>query len=179
MRKLICSMSLALLVLSVVAINATTAAVNNTTPSGGFRPMNSSSFWGNSGGRSLRHARDYSQGFQAYAHGAQTIAPQLAQQEEVGVGQNIAAAQKQFGEVRKATTDKAALASLDVIDQQLAAAVKAHAKMHEMCQMQTIDGTGTMKCCADVDAALAKAIAAHEALMKQIGEAPATPVAGK
>ena len=48
--------------------------------------------------------------------------------------------------------------------------------MHEMCKMETIDGVGTMKCCDEVDAALAKAISEHKNLMKLL-ESQATPVA--
>ena len=48
--------------------------------------------------------------------------------------------------------------------------------MHEMCNMATIDAAGTMKCCEDVDAALAKALAEHEKMMKKL-EPDAKPAA--
>ena len=136
----------------------------------------STPFWGQSGGRSIRHARDYSRGYRTYARRAPTVAPMIAKQEAQGIGQNIALAKTQFGELRKATTDKDTLASLDVIEKHLAEATKAHAKMHEMCNMETIDAAGTMKCCEDVDAALAKALAEHEKMMKKL-EPDAKPAA--
>lgn len=139
----------------------------------------SNKFWGSAGGRSVRHARDYSRGYQNYARQAPTVAPALAQHEAAGVGQNIASAQKQFTEVRKTTTDKQALTSLDVIDKQLAVAAKAHAKMHEMCHMEEIDAEGTMKCCQEVDAALEKVMAEHKALMKHLEGEPAASTASK
>lgn len=164
--------SIALLMIAMVA-----AATASAAPSAGTAKArgdySAGAFWGSSGGRSLQHASDYSRGFQMYARRAPTITPQLAQQEAEGVGQNIAAAQVQFSEMRKATTDATALASLAVIDQQLEAAADAHAKMHEMCKMETIDGVATMKCCNDVDAALAKALAEHEKMMKQMEGAAA------
>jgi hypothetical protein len=139
----------------------------------------SNKFWGSAGGRSVSHARDYSRGYQNYARQAPTVAPPLAQHEAAGVGQNITAAQKQFAEVRKTTTDKQALTSLDAIDKQLAVAAKAHAKMHEMCHMEEIDAEGTMKCCQDVDAALEKVMAEHKELMKHLEGEPAASPASK
>jgi hypothetical protein len=160
--------SMALLVFSVIAATTATAApaVGTAKARGDYSP---GAYWGQSAGRSIRHARDYSRGYQSYARQAPAITPQIAQQEAAGVGQNIAAAQTQFAEMRKTTTDAAALESLTLIDQQLVAAAKAHKLMHEMCKMETIDGAATMQCCKDVDAALAKALAEHEKVMKQLG----------
>lgn len=163
--------SMALLAFSVIAATMATAApaVGTAKARGDYSP---GAFWGQSGGRSVRHARDYSRGYRSYARQVPTITPQFARQEAAGIGQNITSAQTQFGEMRKATTDQAALASLTVIDQQLVAAAKAHALMHEMCKMDTIDGDATMQCCKDVDAALAKAVAEHEKMMKGLGVEP-------
>ena len=166
--------SIGLLLIAVVAASFATAApaVGTAKARGDY----STPFWGQSAGRSMRHARDYSRGYRTYARRAPTVAPLIAKQEAQGVGQNIALAKTQFGELRKATTDKDTLASVDVIEKHLAEATKAHAKMHEMCNMETIDAAGTMKCCEDVDAALAKALAEHEKMMKKL-EPEAKPAA--
>lgn len=166
MNKMYGLASVGLLLAAVGATSFVTAApaVGTAKARGDY----STPFWGQSGGRSMRHARDYSRGYQTYARQAPTVAPPIAKQEAKGVGQNIALAKTQFGEMRKSTTDKDALASLDAIEKHLADATKAHAKMHEMCNMETIDATGSMKCCEDVDAALAKAIAEHEKMMKKL-----------
>lgn len=171
MNKLISLPSMALVAFTIVAISAASAAppIGTAKARGDY----SSTFWGSSGGRSIRHARDYSRGYRTYARQAPTIAPQIAQHEAAGVGHNITQAKQQFAEVRKATTDKETLASLDAIDKQLAAAAKAHAQMHEMCHMETVDADGTMKCCQEVDAALAKAIAEHDKLMQRLEGEPA------
>lgn len=174
MNKLLSLTSIVLVALTVIATSEVSAAppIGTAKARGDY----SSNFWGSSGGRSVRHARDYSRGYQTYARQAPTITPQLAQHEAAGVGHNITQAKKQFAEVRKTTTDKETLASLDLIDKQLVEATKAHAKMHEMCQMETVDADGTMKCCQEVDAALAKAIAEHDKLMQRLeGEPAATP----
>lgn len=173
MKKLIGYLSLALVALTMIAVDMTTAAppVGTAKARGDY----SSNYRAQAGGRSIRHARDYSRGYQSYASQAPSITPQIAQEEAVGVGQNIASAQKHFAEVRKETTDKETLASLEVINTQLAAAAKAHQQMHELCTMETVDGVDTMKCCEDIDAALTKALAEQEKLMKRLQvETPAT-----
>jgi hypothetical protein len=178
MNKLMKMASLGLVLLAIGVVNSATAAppIGTAKARGDY----SNKFWSQSGGRSIRHARDYSSGYRTYARQAPTISPQIAQHEAKGVGDNIAAAKKQFGELRKVTTDKETLASLDAIDKHLAEATKAHAKMHEMCHMETIDGAGVMKCCDDVDAALAKAQAEHEKMTKKLeGGAAAAPAPSK
>lgn len=139
----------------------------------------SSTFWGNAGGRSVRHARDYSGGYRTYARQSAMVTPQLAQHEAAGVGHNITAAQKQYAEIKKATTDTEAAKSLDAIQKHLTAAAAAHAKMHEMCQKENIDGEATMKCCDDVDAELKKALDEHDKLMKRLEPAAAAVPAAK
>jgi hypothetical protein len=174
MNKLNGLASVALVVFVVAAATFATAApaVGTAKARGDY----STPFWAQSGGRSMRHARDYSRGYRTYARRAPTVTPQIAKQEAQGVGQNIALAKTQFGEMRKATTDKDTLASLDVIEKHLADATKAHAKMHEMCNMETIDAAGTMKCCEDIDAALAKALSEHGKMMNKL-EPNAKPAA--
>lgn len=158
--------SIAVVVLSVLAANHLTAAPPaNRKAAGDY----STPFWGNSAGRSIRHARDYSGGYRRYARQAPSVNQRIAQHEADGVGHNINAAKAQYAELRKATSDKETLASLDAIEKHLAEAVKAHAQMDEMCKMEMVDGAGTMKCCDDIDAALEKALAEHEKLMAKIG----------
>jgi hypothetical protein len=166
MNKFLGITSIAILLLSVLAANHTTAAPPvNRKAAGDY----STPYWGNSAGRSIRHARDYSSGFRGYARQAPSVNQRIAQQEADGVGHNIQAAKTQYAEVRKVTTDKETLASLDAIEKNLADAAKAHAEMDEMCKMEMVDGAGTMKCCEDIDAALEKALAEHEKLMKKLG----------
>lgn len=133
----------------------------------------SNKFWGSAGGRSIRHARDYSSGYRAYARNSATIAPPLAQHESAGVGHNIAAAQKQFTEMKKTATAPDAVKSIDAIQKHLTAAAAAHSKMHEMCHKDTVDAAAATKCCDDVDGELQKASDEHEKLMKHLESAEA------
>lgn len=166
--------SLVLLALAVDSANTSAlAAPYNAKAAGDY---SRSTYWGDSAGRSLRHASDYSQGFRNYARQADRIDPTLLRQEADGVGQNIVTAQKQFATLRKATIDQDSLTSLAAIEVHLAAAAKAHATMQATCDMRTIDGKSTMKCCDDVDAALAKATAEHVKLMKLIQARTPAPV---
>ncbi len=178
MTTLIRFVSIALLLFSVVAVSTTTAApaVGTAKARGDYSP---GAYWGRSGGRSIRHARDYSRGYRWYARRAPSITPQIARQEAAGIGQNITTAQRHFGELRKATTDPETLASLTVIDKLLVDAAKAHARMDEMCKRDTIDAAGTMTCCEEIDATLAKAKAEHDRLMKHLGVEPVAPATTK
>ncbi len=167
MNKFFGITSVAVLLLSVLAANHTTAApaVGTAKARGDY----STPFWGNSAGRSVRHARDYSSGYRGYARSAPAINSKMAQHEADGIGHNITAAKTQYGELRKVTTDKESLASLDAIEKHLADAAKAHAEMDKMCKMEMVDGVATMKCCEDIDAALEKALAEHEKMMAKLG----------
>lgn len=148
----------------VTAVSSDAAPPVNRKAAGDY----STPFWGNSAGRSIRHARDYAGGYRQYARQSQSVDKRIAQHEADGVGQNIKAAKSQYSEIRKSTTDKEVLAALDSIEKHLADAAKAHAQMDEMCKVEMVDGEGTMKCCEDADAALEKALAEHEKLMKHL-----------
>jgi len=137
----------------------------------------SNKFWGSAGGRSVRHARDYSRGYREYARQAPTIAPPLAQHEAAGVAHNITAAQKQYAEMKRVTTAPEAVKSIDAIQKHLTAAAAAHQKMHDMCHQDAIDGAAAMKCCDEVDAELKKALDEHEKMMQHLE--PTAPPAAK
>ncbi|MBX9790591.1 MAG: hypothetical protein K2Y37_16855 [Pirellulales bacterium] len=130
------------------------------------------------GYRSMWHARDYAGDYRSYAADAnrekRRVTPEEAQDTAEGLGHNIKKAQKHFADARKhAAGDKETLAALDKIDALLATALKSHAEMAEMCKHEEIDADGTMKCCTDAEAALEKAIAEHEKLMKRLAAKPA------
>lgn len=173
MRRIVHWGSLALLALAVVAADTSVAAAPRNAKAAG---ASTSGFWGNSAGRSIRHASDYSKGFRNYASQAERIDPKLLRQEADGVGQNIVAAQRQFTSLRRSTNDQDTLTSLATIDVHLADAAKGHAIMQSTCDMPFIEGKSTMKCCDDVDAALAKAAAEHAKLMQHIQARAPAPV---
>ena len=128
-------------------------------------------FYGNSAGRAMQSARDYSQEYRTYAKATPTVNPEVARAAADGIGDYIVKAQKHFAYMRKqadAGKDKETLTALDSIDKNLAAAAKSHADMKETCLKDNVDGAATMECCKTIDADLAKAIAEHDKLMKKL-----------
>ena len=165
------------LVLFVLVASASTACAQFRDA--GSKARGEYNFYTKSAGSSMRSARDYSQSYREYARTAptQTVNPEVAREAADSIGQYITKAQKHLAWMRKqASGDKATLASLDVIDTNLADAAKSHAEMHETCLKDNVDGAASMECCKVIDDSLAKAIAGHDKLMKQLANvAAATP----
>ena len=156
------------LALLALVIPASTA---NAQRDAGAKIRGEYNFYGNSAGRSMQSARDYSQEYRTYAKAAQPVNPEVAREAADSIGTYITKAQKHFASMRKhaeATKDKETLTSLDSIDKHLAAAAKSHAEMKETCLKDTVDGAATMDCCKMIDDHLAKAIAEHDKLMKKL-----------
>jgi hypothetical protein len=134
-------------------------------------------FYGGSASRSMRSARDYSQDYRQYVKTApaQKVNPEVAKEAADSIGQYIGKAQKHMAWMRKqAAGDKETLASLDVIDKNLADAAKHHKEMHEICMKENVDAEGSMKCCQKIDDSLKTAIDEHDKLMKRLAGDKAT-----
>jgi hypothetical protein len=134
--------------------------------------------YGNSSAsRSMSSARGYTQDYRQYATRAPNVDPEVARDAADSIGSYITKAQKHFAWMRVQADkagDKVTLTSLDEIDKNLADAAKAHHEMHDTCMKDTVDKSGSMKCCQQVDDSLAKAIAEHDKLMKKLGLAVPT-----
>ena len=128
-------------------------------------------FYGNSAGRAMQSARDYTQEYRTYAKATPTVNPEVARTASDGIGDYITKAQKHMAYMRKQADvgkDKETLTSLDSIDKHLTAAAKSHADMHETCLKDNVDGAASMECCKTIDDHLAKAISEHDKLMKKL-----------
>lgn len=138
-------------------------------------------FYGRSAGSAMRSARDYSGYYRQYAQTAppQDVNPEIAQEAADSIGTYLVKAQRHMAWMRRqaqSNNDKETVASLDSIDKNLAVAAKAHHEMHDTCLKANVEAAGSMKCCQEIDAALAKAIADHDELMKRLaGDKPAAP----
>jgi hypothetical protein len=81
--------------------------------------------------------------------------------------------------VVEATADKEAIATLDQIATHLDDVKKCCRDLAECCEMDAIDGKRSAACCKAIEAALSKAIAAHDKLVPPPaaghGAMPATP----
>lgn len=159
--------ALALLALVVPASTA------NAQRDAGSKIRGEYNFYGNSGGSAMRSARDSSNYYHQYAQSApaQQVNPEVAREAADAIGTYITKAQRHFAWMRtqaQASNDKETLTSLDSIDKNLAAAARSHHEMHDMCLKATVDAAGSMKCCQQIDEALAAAIADHDKLMKKL-----------
>ena len=168
------SLALAIAMLAVQASTVHAQAIRDA----GSKIRGSSGYSHRGGYRSLWHARDYAGDYRSYSTEARRenrpVTAEEAQEHAEGLGHNIKKAQKHFADARKhAAGDKETLAALDKIDALLAAALKSHAEMAEMCKQEKVDAEGTMKCCTDAESALAQAIAEHEKLIKRLSAKPA------
>jgi hypothetical protein len=130
-------------------------------------------FYGGAAGRSMRGARGYAQSYREYVRTApqQKVEPAVAQETADAIGNYITKAEKHLAWMRKQAQtagDKQTLTSLDSIDQHLADAKKHHQGLCEYCAKDAVEAKGSMECCQEIDASLAKAIAEHDNLMKRL-----------
>ncbi|MCC7086728.1 MAG: hypothetical protein IT427_17140 [Pirellulales bacterium] len=133
-------------------------------------------FYGKSSSRSMRGAREYSQDYRQYAQSTEKVDQELAQEVSDAIGTYIVKAQKHMAWMRKnAIGNQETLASLDVIDKNLADAAKHHKEMHDCCAGPEVDKTTSIRCCEGIDRSLAMAIADHDKLMKRLGFPNPTP----
>ncbi len=157
--------------LAALAIGVGLAQFALAQPDAGAKMRGETKAWGSYSGQSMRSARGYTRDYRDYAHSAPTVNPDVAREASDAIGDYIRKAQKHMAYMRKqARDDKATLASLDVIDKNLADAGKAHHEMHDTCLKDNVSKTGSMKCCEHIDDSLSKAIAEHDKLMKRLGE---------
>jgi hypothetical protein len=129
-----------------------------------------SPFWSNQrASRSMRHARDYSDGLYRYSRESKTVAPEVAKSESEELGRQIANAKKHVADVRKEVgDDKKAATALDSIQKHLDTAAASHAMLHEECCKATVNGQVCSDCCSDITKELEKAMAEHDALVRKL-----------
>ena len=105
--------------------------------------------------------------------GVVIVSPQIAQAAADEISDYIVKSEKHLAWMRRqaeARQDKDALASLDSIDRNLAAAKRNHVMLCSCCMEDNVDTKAAMACCQAIDEALGKAISEHDALMKRLGE---------
>ncbi len=170
MRHLIRSLIAMALVALVVPVDLAMAQAG-----AGAKVRGEYNFYGGAASRSLRGAREYAQSYREYVRTApqQKVEPQVAKETADAIGDYITKAEKHLAWMRKqaqAGNDKETLTSLDSIDKSLADAKTHHEGLCEFCAKETVDAKGSMECCQQIDAALAKAITEHDKLMKRLAD---------
>jgi len=96
------------------------------------------------------------------------MSPIVAKEAVDSIEHSVAKSEKYLAVARRqaeAAADKEAVTTLDQIGTHLAEVKKCCRDLAECCEMEAIDGTRSAACCKELEAALGKAIAAHDKLV--------------
>lgn len=175
MKKIRCMLVAAV---AVIVIPSAWAAPNAGAKAGG-----QFNFYGSSSRSALSSAREYSSNLRRYAEsgggmaggqavpsggGMAAVSPIVAKEAIDSIDHAVAKSEKYLVTVRRqaeAAGDKEAVATVDQIATHLAEVKKCCQDLAECCEMDTIDGKRSAACCKELEAALGKAIAAHDKLV--------------
>ena len=92
------------------------------------------------------------------------------------IGDNLEEAKKHLAQLKKDfADDKEAVAGIETIEKQLAAAFDQHTMLCECCEKQAFDAIATMECCSDLASKLDKLLADHDALMRKLAAKARVP----
>jgi hypothetical protein len=152
-------------------------------PSAGAKASGQFNFYGSSSRSALSGAREYAGNLRRYAEGGSTMeggrsaqagggmmamSPIVAKEAVDSIEHGVAKSEKYLAVARRqaeAAVDKEAVAMLDQIGTHLAEVKKCCRDLAECCEMDAIDGKRSAACCKELEAALGKAIAAHDKLV--------------
>jgi hypothetical protein len=174
--------------LALAAVVASSTHSLWATPGAGAKAAGQFNFYGSSSRSALSSARDYSGNLRRYAEGGAgdgggtAMSPIVAKEAVDSIEHGVAKSEKYLAVARRqaeSAADKTAIATLDQITAHLADVKKCCRELAECCDMDTIDGKRSADCCKALEAALGKAIAAHDKLVPPPaaghGVMPATP----
>ena len=154
-----------------------------SAPGTGAKASGQFNFYGSSSRSALSSAREYSGNLRRYSEngggiaGGQTVpagggmaavSPIVAKEAVDSIDHAVAKSEKYLATVRRqaeAAGDKETVATVDQIGTHLAEVKKCCRDLAECCEMDMIDGKRSATCCKELEAALGKAIAAHDKLV--------------
>jgi hypothetical protein len=152
-------------------------------PGAGSKAAGQFNFYGSSSRSALSSAREYSGNLRRYSEGGSAmsggqptqsgggmaaVSPIVAKEAVDSIDHAVAKSEKYLATVRRqaeAAGDKEAVATVDQIGTHLAEVKKCCRDLAECCEMDMIDGKRSAACCRELEAALGKAIAAHDKLV--------------
>jgi len=152
-------------------------------PGAGAKASGQFNFYGSSSRSALSTAREYSGNLRRYAEsgggmaggqavpaggGMVAVSPIVAKEAVDSIDHAVAKSEKYLATARRqaeAAGDKEAVATVDQIGTHLAEVKKCCRDLAECCEMDMIDGKRSAACCKELEAALGKAIAAHDKLV--------------
>lgn len=162
-----CIHCLVLAAIAAVSIQTLWAA-----PGAGAKAGGQFNFYGSSSRSALTSARDYSGNLRRYAEGdtggSTAMSPIVAKEAADSIDHGVAKSEKYLAVARRqaeAAGDKESLATLDQVGTHLAEVKKCCRDLAECCEMDVIDGKRSAACCKALEAALGKAITAHDRLV--------------
>ena len=152
-------------------------------PGAGSKASGQFNFYGSSSRTALSSAREYSGSLRRYSEGGSAMAggqavptgggmaavsPIVAKEAVDSIDHAVAKSEKYLAAVRRqaeAAGDKETVATVDQIGTHLAEVKKCCQDLAECCEMDMIDSKRSAACCRELEAALGKAITAHDKLV--------------
>jgi hypothetical protein len=131
-------------------------------------------FWSSrSSARRLSTAHDYARDFQRYLAVNPQPDPAVVKEVTTEIGKNLDEAKKHLAQLKQDfAANKEAIAGIEALEKELAAAFDHHKLLCECCEMAAFDKIKTMECCTDLAKHLDKIMTDHEALMQKLAPPP-------
>jgi hypothetical protein len=138
-------------------------------------------FWSSrASARRISAANDYARDFQRYIAANPKPDPAVVKEVTTEIGNNLEEAKKHLAQLKKDFgANKEAVAGIETIEKQLAAAFDQHKMLCECCAKEAFDKIATMDCCSDLAKKLDKILTDHDELMHKLSPKAATPAPKK
>jgi flagellar motility protein MotE (MotC chaperone) len=157
------------LALVAALVLAAPALAQNTNPDAGGK-IRGDRYWpAKATSRHITSARAYAQEFQAYVKATPQPEPSVVKDIKLELGRYLEESTKHLATMKKDLAgDKEAVAAVEGLEKELAAAIKHNTDMIACCEKEKFDTVGAMACCTDLVKQLDKIHAEHVALMKKL-----------
>jgi len=162
--------------LALVAAPQFVLAQGGTNPGAGGK-ITGERYWpAKATSRHLTSAREYAQEFQNYVKTTPQPEPSVVKDIKTELGRYLEESKKHLATMKEdLKADKEAVAAIDSLEKELAAAAEHNKAMIACCENQKFDKIATMACCTELVKQLDKVHADHTALMKKLAAKYATP----
>ena len=167
------------LALASIATLALMPSAAHAQPDAGAKARGEHSvpFWSSrSSARRISAAREYARDFQRYVAANPEPDPVVVKEVTTEIGNNLDEAKKHLAQLKKDfAANKEAVAGIEGIEKQLAAAFDQHKMLCECCEKEAFDKIATMECCSDLAKKLDKILTDHDDLMHKLSPKAVAP----
>jgi len=134
-------------------------------------------FWSSkASSRRITHARDYARDFHGYIVANPKPDPAVMKEVTAEIGRNLDEAKGHLGRLKKDfADDKDAVAGIEALEKQLAAAFEQHTMLGACCEKADFDAIETMECCSDLTTQLDTILISHDELMRKLARKAGVP----